>query len=151
MIKRWVSSRWLWLAIYVVVGSLVCTIPALTMVRQTLELSDSLSSEFKQGLSNAGGSVKETRRMSVGFLFGLVEIKDTSYPYVWTAIGGIIIGSGLGLIVWLLGSSLFAGLASGSWCFKTRVPKCRCRWRAVIRYWNSKLIALFHRATHEIR
>ena len=104
MIKRWLCSRWLWLAICVIVGSLVITIPALTSVRQALQVADALSSGVKEGLNNAGfsGSPKESRRMSVGFLFGLVEIENTPYPYMWTAIGGVITGGGLGLIVWLL-------------------------------------------------
>ena len=104
MIKRLLCSRWLWLAICVIVGSLVITIPALTFVRQALEIADALSIGSKEGLSNAGfsGSSRESRRMSVSFLFGLVEIESTRYPYMWTTIGGVITGGGLGLIVWLL-------------------------------------------------
>jgi hypothetical protein len=102
MIKRCLSSRWWWLAICVVVGSLVITIPALTVVKQVIQIGDALSSGFKDGLGKADGSLKETRQMSVGFLFGLVKIENTPYPYAWTVVSGVITGGGSGLIVWLV-------------------------------------------------
>ena len=104
MIRRWLCSRWCWLALCVIVGSLVITIPALTSVKQALEVADALSSGFKEGLSHPGtvGSPKESHRMSVGFLFGLVEIESTRYPYLWTTIGGVITGGGSGVVVWSL-------------------------------------------------
>lgn len=104
MLKRCLCSRWCWLAICIIVGSLAITIPALTLVGQVLQVTDALSSGIKDGLSNAGfsGSPKEFRRMPISILFGLVAIQDTHYPYMWTTIGGVITGGGLGLIVWLL-------------------------------------------------
>lgn len=100
MFKRCLSSRWWWLAICVVVGSFVITIPALTVVKQVIQIGDALSSGFKEGLGKAGGSPKESRQMSVGFLFGLVKIENTPYPYAWTVVSGVITGGGLGLAVW---------------------------------------------------
>jgi hypothetical protein len=104
MIQRWLRSRWLWLAVCVIVGSLLITIPTLRDVQLAHEIADTLSSGFKEGMRQPGfsGVPKESLRMSVSFLFGLVQIEDTPYPYLWSAVGGVITGGGLGLIVWVL-------------------------------------------------
>lgn len=99
---RWLRSRWLWLVVCVVVGSLIVTIPSLQTLHQAMEIADALSSGIRDGLKESGfsGTPKESRRVSVSFLFGLAKIEDTPYPYLWTAISGIVTGGGLGAIAW---------------------------------------------------
>lgn len=100
---RWLRSRWLWLALCVVTGSLVVTIPSLQAVRDLMAVADALSSGIREGLSQTGGNPREgPRRVSVSFLFGLVTIEDTPHPYLWTVVGGIVTGGGLGAIAWWL-------------------------------------------------
>ena len=85
----------------VVVGSLIVTIPSLQAIRDLMVIADALSSGIREGLSQTGGNPHEgPRRVSVSFLFGIVTIEDTPYPYLWTVIGGIVTGGGLGTIAW---------------------------------------------------
>ena len=101
MIGRRLRSKWLWLGVCVVVGSLVTTIPALRSVHQAMELADSLSSGFRESLKEGGFDIYEhDRYVSVKFLFGLAQIRVTPHPYFWTAIAGISNGSILGTFVW---------------------------------------------------
>lgn len=99
---RWLRSRWLWLVICIVAGSLAITVPTLQAVHQAMQIADALSSGIRDGLSEIGfrGPREESRRASVSFLFGLVEVKDTPYPYQWSAVGGIVTGGGLGVVAW---------------------------------------------------
>jgi hypothetical protein len=98
---RWLRSRWLGLVACVVAGSLVVTIPALQALRDLMAVADALSSGIREGLSQAGGNPREgPRRVSVSVLFGLVTIEDTPHPYLWTVLGGIVTGGGLGAIAW---------------------------------------------------
>lgn len=99
---RWLRSRWLWLVVCVVAGSLAFTVPALQAVHQAMQIADAFSSGIRDGLSEAGSRSprEEPRRASVSFLFGLVEVKDTPYPYLWSAVGGIVTGGGLGVVAW---------------------------------------------------
>lgn len=115
MTKRWLCSRWLWLAVCVLVGSLLVTIPAVAEVRQVMQIADALSSGIKDGLSHSGsgGSAKASVRMSVSFLFGLVHIEDTQNPYLWTVVGSVITGGGSGFLVWLL-------VQAGLWVWRRR-------------------------------
>lgn len=102
MRQRWLCSRWLWLAVCVVVGSLVFTVPALQGLQQAIQFADAFSSGIREGLHDSGfrGPQAESRLVSVSFLFGLVTIEDTAHPYLWSVIGGIVTGGGLGVIVW---------------------------------------------------
>jgi hypothetical protein len=98
---RWLRSRWLWLVVCVAVGSLIVTIPSLQALRDLMAVADALSSGIREGLSHGGGNPREEpRRVSVSFLFGLFEIKDTPHPYLWTVISGVVTGGGLGAIAW---------------------------------------------------
>ena len=101
---HWLRSRWFWLAVCVVVGSLVITIPSVQSLRDVNAIADALSSGIREGLGQAGfkGPGTESRRVTVSFLFGLIEIKDTPHPYLWTVISGIVTGGGLGVMAWAL-------------------------------------------------
>lgn len=116
MSRRWLRSRWLWLVVCVAVGSLIVTIPSLQAMRDLMAVADALSSGIREGLSQAGGNPREgPRRVTVSFLWGLVTIEDTSHPYLWTVIGGIVTGGGLGAIAWGLSQ-----LAVWVWRRRTR-------------------------------
>lgn len=117
MNRRWLRSRWLWLVICVVAGALAFTIPSLQALHQAMQVADALSTGIRSGLTEAGfgGPTEESHRVSVSFLFGLVEVEDTPYPYVWSAIGGIVTGGGVGLIAW--------GLLQGGMVIWRRVSK----------------------------
>src|SRR3954454_8065637 len=99
---RWLRSKWFWLPVCIVVGSLVITIPSVQLLRLGISIADALSSGTREGLASAGfrGPPTESRHFSVAFLFGLIEIKDTTHPYLWTVVSGIVTGGGLGVIAW---------------------------------------------------
>lgn len=119
---RWLRSRWLWLVVCVVAGSLAFTVPALQAMHQAMQIADAFSSGIRDALSEAGfrGPREEPRRATVSFLFGLVEVKDTPYPYLWSAIGGIVTGGGLGVVAW----GLFQAGVSG-WRLRKRQEPAR--------------------------
>jgi glycerol uptake facilitator-like aquaporin len=100
--RRPLRSRWWWLVICVVVGSLVVTIPSVQALRYGIAIVDALSSGAGQGLKEAGFSDPraEAPRFTISFLAGLIEIKDTPHPYLWTVVSGVATGGGLGVIVW---------------------------------------------------
>ena len=112
--RRWLRSRWLWLVVCVVVGSLAFTVPALRAVHQAVQIGEAFASGIRAGLGEAGfhPPAEESRRSSVSFLFGLVEVKDTPHPYLWSAVGGIVTGGGVGLMVW---GVFQAGLSVWRW------------------------------------
>lgn len=109
---RWLRSRGLWLVVCVVVGALMFTIPSLQALHDGMEIAEAFSSGVREALKDAGfkGPPRESVRVSVTLLFGLVEIKDTPHPYLWSTIGGIVTGGGLGLVVWGL-------LQLAIWCW----------------------------------
>jgi hypothetical protein len=113
---RWLRSRWLWLVVCVVAGSVIDTILSLQAMRTLMAIADALSSGIREGLIQAGGNPhEEPRSVTVSFLFGLVKIKDTAHPYLWSAIGGIVSGGTLGAIAWGL-----AQLGVRVWRWRTR-------------------------------
>jgi hypothetical protein len=101
MSRRWLHSRWLWLAACVAAGARVVTIPSVQALRDLTAIADALSAGIREGLSQAGGHPREgPRRASVSFLFGLAAIEDTPHPYLWTVVSGVVTGGGLGAIAW---------------------------------------------------
>lgn len=114
---RWPRSRWFWLGVSVIVGSLLFTIPALQSLRLAIQVADAFSSGIQDGLREMGfhdSAAKPAQQMSVSFLFGLVQIRDTVHPYLWSTIGGVVTGGGLGVVVWAL-------------CELVLVVRCRIR------------------------
>jgi len=99
---RWLRSKWLGLVVCVAVGSLTFAILSLQALQDLMAVADALSSGIRDGLSDGGrrSPREEPRRVSVSFLFGLVQIEDTPYPYLWTTISGIVTGGILGVIAW---------------------------------------------------
>ncbi|MHA3772943.1 hypothetical protein ACXR0O_15520 [Verrucomicrobiota bacterium sgz303538] len=100
---RWLRSCWFWLGVSVIVGALLFTIPALQSLRLAMDVADAFSSGIKDGLREIGfndSAAKASQQMSISFLFGLVQINDTVHPYLWSTVGGIVTGGGLGVVVW---------------------------------------------------
>src|SRR3954454_13554863 len=54
MSRRWFRSRWLWLAVCVVVGSVVVTILSVQALRIGFAIAEAMSSGARQALEEAG-------------------------------------------------------------------------------------------------
>lgn len=93
MMRRLLRSKWWWLAVCVVGGAAAVTTSDWLVLREGLALADA----FADGLEAKADML---RRYSVSILFGLISIEDTSYPYLWFAVGSLLTGGGLGLAVW---------------------------------------------------
>ena len=93
MLRRWLRSWWWWLAVCVVVCAAAVAVMDLLVLREGLALADAFA-------AGAGEKPGAPRRHSVSILFGLFDIRDTSHPYAWFALGSAVTGAALGLAVW---------------------------------------------------